>query len=200
MNRSRLWIAFAVVVLAGAGASWAIRHFRSERSSRDIHIAEQLDTAHVKRADSSARVDSAVHTLRRIGGTAMKEADRIHAVADTAGQHAITVRDSLEMWRKRDSLHVVEIDSLRRAHHVDSLQVLFLTRDRDAWKTHSDSVVTAMDALKRDLKTAEQQCRILPFVPCPTRTEAAIGGAIAGALVAHNNHKVFVKLFTLGRG
>lgn len=200
MTRRQLWLAFGAVLLAGIVATAVFQHFQKPDYTKDTHVAEQLDTAHAKRAGSSARVDSTVHTLRRISSTAMKEADRIHAAADTAGQHAASVRDSLEMWRTRDSLHVVEIDSLRRVHHADSLQVLFLTRDRDAWHFHADSVVTAMDALKRDLKNAEPRCRILPFVPCPTRTEAAIGGAIAGALIAKNNKKVMVKLFTLGRG
>ena len=174
-----------------------------EKYAADIKRSHELDTAHVERRDSSARVDSAVHTARRIGDKATKEADRIHAVADTIGQGAVTVRDSLEMWRTRDSLHVVEADSLRRRIRSDSLQILLLTRDRNDWKNHSDSVVTAMDQLRGDLiKAQADHCRIAPFVPCLSRKQSLAAGAIAGALVAANpkeTAKVFRKIFTLGR-
>jgi hypothetical protein len=184
MTKRALWIGFAVVVAVGVVATRVIDWGKPAAFKKDIAKAERLDTAHVARHDSSARVDSTLHTLRRISGTAMKEADRIHTVADTTGRHAATVRDSLEMWRTRDSLHLVEIDSLRAVHRSDSLQVLFLTRDRDAWRAHSDSLITAMDGLKRDLKDAEPKCRLLPFVPCPSRTVAAIGGAVGGVVGA----------------
>lgn len=195
-----LGIALSISVVEGV---LLLKGQHPEKYAADIRQSEQLDTAHIERHDSSAKVDSAVHTLRRIGAAAVNEADRIHAIADTAGQHATSVRDSLEMWRTRDSLHVVETDSLRSRIRSDSLQLLFMTRDRDAWKLHSDSVVTAMDALRGDLKKAQaDQCRIVPFVPCLSRKQSLIVGATAGALIAANpkeTAKAVRKIFTLGR-
>lgn len=203
MSHRRLWIAFAALVIVGVVATAIAQHFRRPDFRKDVARSEQLDTAHVQRKDSSARVDSAVHTLRRIGSAAVGEADRIHAIADTAGQHAASVRDSLEMWRKRDSLHVVEIDSLRSRIRSDSLQKILLTVDRNAWRVHSDSVVRAMDQLRGDLKKAQaDHCRILPFVPCPSRKTSLLLGATAGAVIAANPKETVTavrKIFTLGR-
>jgi hypothetical protein len=192
-----LLVVIAVIVYA------IVQHFRHPDFTKDITKSEQLDTAHVARKDSSAKVDTAVHTLRRIGKKSLEAADQIHQVADTVGQGAVSVRDSLEMWKRRDSLHVVEIDSLRSRIRSDSLQILFLTRDRDDWKHHSDSVVTAMDALRGDLKKAQaDQCRVLPFVPCLSRKQSLILGATAGAVIAAHPQetvKAIRKIFTLGR-
>src|SRR4051812_32526251 len=203
MNRRTLWITFGALVLAAIIATAVVQHFHHPDFTKDIADSEQLDSAHVQRKDSSAKVDSAVHTLRRIGEKSVKVADQIHQLADTIGQGAITVRDSLEMWKTRDSLHLVEIDSLRSRIRIDSLQLLFVVRDRDDWKHHSDSVVTGMDALRDDLKKAQaDQCRILPFVPCLSRKQTLILGATAGAVVAANPKeavKVVRKIFTLGR-
>lgn len=195
-----LGIALSISVVEGV---LLFRGQHPEKYAADIKHSEQLDTAHVQRRDSSARVDSAVHTARRIGAQALKEADRIHEVADTIGQGAQTVRDSLEMWKRRDSLHVVETDSLRARIRSDSLQILLLERDRNDWKLHSDSVVTAMDVLRGDLiKAQTDQCRIVPFVPCLSRKQSLGVGLIAGALVAANpkeTAKVVRQIFTLGR-
>jgi hypothetical protein len=195
-------VAAVIVVVAIVGFAF-LRRVSPAKYEKDVAKSEQLDTAHVERAKASAKLDSAVHTARRIDDKAMKEADRIHQVADTAGQNALTVRDSLEMWRKRDSLHVIEIDSLRRVHRSDSLQKLLLTRDRDDWKHHSDSVVTAMDNLRGDLKKAQaDQCRILPFVPCLSRKESLVAGVVVGAVIAahpQETAKAVRKIFTLGR-
>lgn len=199
----KLGFVVALVVVIAIAAFAVVQHFRHPDFTKDVAKSEQLDTAHVQRKVASAKVDSAVHTLTRIAHTAQKAADDIGKVADTVGQHAVTVRDSLEMWRTRDSLHVVEIDSLHRVIRSDSLQKILLTRDRDDWKLHSDSVVTAMDQLRKDLKKAqEDQCRVLPFVPCLSRKESLVLGVVAGAVIAAHPQetvKVVRKIFTLGR-
>jgi hypothetical protein len=199
----KLGIVVVGILVLAIAAFAVVQHFRHPDFTKDVDKSVQLDTAHVQRRDSSAKIDSAVHALRRIGAAAVNEADRLHAIADTAGQHAASVRDSLEMWRTRDSLHVVEIDSLRSRIRSDSLQKILLTVDRNDWKVHSDSVVTAMDALRGDLKKAQaDQCRVLPFVPCPSRKASLIIGAAAGALIAAHPQetvKTVRKIFTLGR-
>lgn len=199
----KLGIVVALIVAIAIAVFAVVQHFRHPDFTKDVAKSEHLDTAHVQRHDSSAKVDSAVHTLTRIAHTAQRAADDIGKLADTVGQHAITVRDSLDMWRARDSLHRVEIDSLHRVIRSDSLQKLLLTVDRNDWKLHSDSVVTATDQLRGDLKKAQaDQCRVLPFVPCLSRKESLILGATAGALIAAHPQetvKVVRKIFTLGR-
>lgn len=199
----KLGIVVGGIVVLAIAAFAVVQHFRHPDFTKDVAKSEQLDTAHVQRRDSSAKVDAAVHTLTRIAHTARKAADDIGAIADTVGQHAITVRDSLEMWKKRDSLHLAEIDSLHRVIRSDSLQKLLLTRDRDDWKLHSDSAVVAMDQLRGDLQKAQaDQCRVLPFIPCLSRKESLILGAGVGALIAAHPQetvKVVRKIFTLGR-
>jgi hypothetical protein len=182
MTRRKLALAFAAVLIARIVATAVVQHFQKSDNTKDIAKSQQLDTAHVARRDSSARVDSTIHTLTRIGTSALREADRVHRLADTAGQHAVSVRDSLEMWRARDSLHRVEVDSLRARIRSDSLQKVLLAGDRDAWKFHSDTLVTAMDRLRDDLKTSEPQCHILPFVRCPSRKIALVAGIVGGVV------------------
>lgn len=197
MNRRAVWIAVGAVLVAIA-ATAVVQHFRHPDFTKDVARSEQLDTAHVERKAASAKVDSAVHTLSRIGKQSLEAADRIHQVADTIGQGAVSIRDSLEMWKRRDSLHLVEIDSLRSRIRSDSLQKLLLVRDRDDWKHHSDSLVKSMDVLREDLKKAQaDQCRILPFVPCPSRKEAAIAGVLVGLAITHPQQTK--RIITLGR-
>ena len=65
---------------------------------------------------------------------ALNAANKIHYVADTAGQGAKTLRDSLSMWHTRDSLHVVENDSLRSVIRSDSLQKSLLASKAEGWR------------------------------------------------------------------
>lgn len=195
-----LGIALSISVVEGV---LLFRGQHAEKYEKDFKRSEQLDTAHVERKDSSAKVDTAVAKLKRSAKKTLRAADSIHVLADTIGQGAQTVRDSLDMWRTRDSLHRAEADSLRAVHRADSLRLLFMTRDRDDWKQHSDSLHTAMDDLRGDLKKAvADQCRIVPFVPCLSRKQSLILGATAGAVIAAHPQetvKAIRKIFTLGR-
>jgi hypothetical protein len=55
-----------------------------------------------------------------------------------------------------------------------------------------------MDRLRTDLQSAEKnRCRLLPFVPCPSRKETLVAGLVIGALVASHPHET-KQLLTLG--
>ena len=174
------WFLASALVLF-LGAQWFVSRSQDKKADADVAQSIVVDASHKVQAAASARVDATVAKIEHTRKTALDAADATHAVADTLGQHAQTVRDSLNMWHSRDSAHVVENDSLRSVIRSDTLQRLLLTVDRDAWKRDADSAVVTMDALREDLKIARSGCRILPFVPCLSRKQTAIV-AIVGSV------------------
>lgn len=183
-------------VLAGAlvlflGAQWFVSHRQDAKADADVAQSIVVDASHKVQTAASARVDTAVAKIGHTRKTALDAADATHAVADTLGQHAQTVRDSLNMWHSRDSAHVVENDSLRRVIRSDSLQRLLLVGDRDKWKLDADTAVASQGRLRDDLVAARSGCRILPFVPCLSRKQTAIVGLVAGAVIWAEKDRLF---------
>lgn len=176
------WFLAAALVLF-LGAQWFVSHRQDATADADVAQSHVVDAAHKAQTLESAKVDVAILTIDHTKKKAQQVADDIHVIADTLGQGAKSVRDSLVMWHSRDSAHVVENDSLRSVIRSDSLQRLLLTVDRDKWKRDAGSAVVTMDELREDLKIARSGCRILPFVPCLSRKQTAIVGLVAGAVL-----------------
>lgn len=203
MGAWKPWYSGALVIafLLSISVVYSVMHFwpKSDPYKKDKAGSVHLDSAHGERKDSSAKVDVAIAKLEHKRKASLDEADRIHTGADTLGQHAETVRDSLEMWHSRDSAHVAEIAQLRSVIRDDALEKLLYKKDRAEWVTHSDSLVRGMDTLRKDLEKAQSdQCRILPFIPCLSRKQSLIVGAAGGALVASHPQetvKAIKKLF-----
>lgn len=199
MNHKRLWAALAIVVALGAGATWISGRFTDRRYARDEAKAQVAHEKHQEQEKESARTDTVIRTIYVHEKAITARADSLHVVGDTIGQHAVTVRDSLNMWHDRDSVHVTEAAALRLAKDSADRRADLALFNSHKWQTDAERLDGINQTLKRDLEQ-KNDCHVLPFVPCPTRTEALVIGGVAGALVAHNNHKIFVKLFTLGRG
>lgn len=194
----RLWIGLAAVVVAGIAATAAVDHFRGKGFQKDIAKSELQQEKHEAQEEASAHVDSVVHTLRTSEKNHSAKADSIHAVADTAKQAAVTVRDSIEMWRTRDSLHVAETLQLRIAKDSADARADSAEANAKRWQIIAEGSNRINAQLRKDLAHSEQQCRILPFVPCPSRTVALVIGVAGGAYVATHVEQT-KQLFALGR-
>lgn len=185
MTRRGLWTAFVAVVALAIAASFVTQHFRDKRFDKDLSKAAVVHEEQKVQEKASAKVDVAVAKNRAEATTTLRHADELRWQADTAGQGAKTVRDSLEMWRTRDSLRTKESDSLRKVIHLDSIALDSVTRDRDRWKVQAFKADTVNLNLAKDLKL-KTECQILPFVRCPTRKEAFIAGAILTPVILNN--------------
>lgn len=199
MNHKKLWAALALLIAIGASATWLTGHFTDRRYARDEAKADVAHEKHVEQKKASAHSDTVIRTIYVHEKAITAKADSLHVVGDTIGQHAATVRDSLNMWHSRDSIHVAEAATIRLAKDSADARAALAIANAGRWQVIAEGSDRINQTLKRDLQQ-KSDCHVLPFIPCPTRTEALVIGGVAGALVAHNNHKLFVKLFTLGRG
>lgn len=183
------WIITAVVVLViAAGGYWLYQ--RNQGKQTDQHVAQSIaiDQQHKAQTAASAKVDTVVDTLWRTSRGAVAAANRIHTQADTAWQHiARTIADSSNMWHLRWQLRGVENDSLRVALKADTISIMVLTNDRNAWHAVADSAHKTMDDLRTDLARARRGCQILPFVPCPPRLVVGLLGVAVGVAIADPN-------------
>jgi hypothetical protein len=68
------------------------------------------------------------------------------------------------------------LDSLRLVHVEDSVRYLGL-------ELVYTTTRRALDKSQRALASATGQCRLLPFIPCPSRKGALAAGAVIGAVV-----------------
>jgi hypothetical protein len=89
----------------------------------------------------------------------------------------------------------------KETERADSVGKQFdlMGRDRDSWKalavkgdSVSDSLAAALTVsqgiVHDQAKASSDKCRIVGLIPCPSRTETAIGSVVL-AMVVHNNAK-----------
>lgn len=123
----------------------------------------------------------------------VSHANVAHARADSLAAVARVATDSAAtLWHRAYDVRTSEADSLRRA----------LAFSDSAWQYQRDAYTgmrllyqqdtlrrVAIERVNRELVTAigklQQPCRILPFVPCPSRVLTAIGSAAIGAVVVY---------------
>lgn len=191
----------AVVVVLGCLLGYAAYRLTSahwnHQVTGDVAKAKTAEQAHVAQEKTSARVDTVLHELKKRESAHVARADSIHSVADTAKQAAVTVRDSLEMWHTRDSLHVAETVQLRAAKDTADARADSAEADRERWKSIAEGSNRINAQLRKDLEGAEPKCRILPFLPCPSRTVALAAGIVTGLAISHPEQTK--RILTLGR-
>jgi len=139
-------------------ATVAMRDLRAER--------KRTDTVVVRERAQGARVDAAVDSVR----PALAEA-RATLADSTATIERL--RASLGSLTVRTEELVAQVVIYRAT--VEEL-TLALAMERAA----AQATLDAKDKVIASLKA--ERCRVL-WMPCPTRTQSAIGGAIVGALV-----------------
>lgn len=162
-----------------------------------------LPPATEKTADSLAATApahaSATDSLKRLAAGLNDRAKRLHADAQSANDRANVEKrraDSLARLAASDSAAWADAYAARTAEAAALQETVLKLRDENATlleKAAADSARAerekerriALESLNRDVMKAikkEQDCKVL-FIPCPTRTEAAIGGYIAGTLI-----------------
>lgn len=123
----------------------------------------------------------------------MVHADAEHARADSLAVVAAAATDSAAtLWHRAYDVRTSEADSLRHAlvlsdsawqHERDAYTGMRLLYQNDTLRRH------AVEKVNTELTVAigklQQPCRLLPFIPCPSRTVTAIGSLAIGAVVAY---------------
>ena len=115
-------------------------------------------------------------------------------LADSLGHIALTPssidRDSARIFS--DTALVASSNASRSA--TDSMRVIFLGRALDACDASREAADSALarcrlrgDSLETSLRAvlAVKSCRLLGFIPCPSRGAWFIVGAVGGALLEH---------------
>jgi hypothetical protein len=202
MTRKWEWVLAAVLV---AGSLVVAERFidahRNDRTQADVQGAKAAHVAHVAQQKFQAHVDTVVDTLWLHEKAHAEKADSLKAASDTAGQHAVTLRDTADMWHLRWELRGFAYDTLKLAkaeagHRADSLELA-----RDSARIDAKRLDSLNVRLTRDLEHAND-CHIVPFVPCPSRKVAFVAGAATTGyflIPPEKRKKLVVKILTLGR-
>lgn len=171
-----------VVLLAWAGWYWNRTRKQDEKVDKDIAASIKVDSDHKAQTEASARVDTLVDTVIVRDRALTSSARELRRASDTAGARAATLVDSSAMWNLRWQLAGMAYDTLSVAHTALLVVVDSLTADRNRWHVVADSAVHTMDALRDDLHVARKGCRVLPFVPCLSRKQTFVVGAVVGVV------------------
>lgn len=174
-------------------ASWDEREFDAKRVQAAVREAEavrQLYWTQRDRSDSLEMVNGQLAELARaasvVADTAEHKAQRGKAKLVVDSTLADSVQTLLGVVADQDAALYAKDVRIRS----DSLRIIILTVDRDAWHETADSAVVALDSFqvrtRRELQ--KRDCSLDPFgaVSCPSRkTSFAVGTAVgAGAVVA----------------
>lgn len=192
-----LWCILAVGVVLAAIRVWFHYHDQSVRDWDAVRLAqEQSELAHYDARRARQSRDSAVaqnlrleRQVAHLRGQAVGALAQGDAVADSA--RVVLADSSANISRLRSTVAslVLSQDSLsasfRRYLAADSTLHYRWGVERDKSTVALDKAETAyrsLEAVNAALRKASQ-CRIA-FVPCPTRTQAAVGGLILGTVLA----------------
>lgn len=157
-------------------------------------VVDSVET-HQLRLEASrakARADSADSSAERSRRTAKAFA----AAADSLAAQAVidrTAADSAKHWQQayvkrtaeRDTL-VKEVDSLKAARvetTVALVKTASVAKIDSTGRRSADSLATALVGVVS--KRSATSCRVAWFIPCPSRTQVAVGALIVGAVATH---------------
>lgn len=196
MRRSYLLTALAVAVVLWLGLS-----LKGCGGPEPIPlppvVVRQLEQHHVQSTADSvqqaallvrARAES-VHAAaaQRQAVQATRAAAAQRQRADSLAQVAALRHDSGQAWHAAYDARTLERDALQVAlagavERGDALEQQLARSDsvgaiERARRQRADSLVASLVPLAE--RRAEDRCRIARFLPCPTRTQAAIGAAVA---------------------
>jgi hypothetical protein len=191
------WCLVAVGILLAAIRLWGHYHGQSLRDWDAVRLAqEQSELAHFDARRARQQRDSVVAEnlrLERRLAMARQQVDTALVAGAAAADSARTVLadSSANISRLRSTVAslLLSQDSLsasfRRYLAADSTVHYRWGVERDASTVALDkaeSAYVALEAVNAALRKSAT-CRIMVF-PCPTRTQAVVGGLILGAVVA----------------
>lgn len=168
----------AFILLAMLGTQiW--KHFHKPDFKPDIQKSERVEATHKVDAVLSVRTDTVVRTLVKTRTVLVHQADSTQHLAET-----LILVDTAKEYKLRWALALQTDTSLRKALHTVDSALTVMTVDRDRWHSEADSAVDVNRKLRTDLaKASQNQCRVVPFVPCPSRKVALGIGVGAGVVV-----------------
>ena len=179
MRASRLW-SFGVTVAVALFAVWALGRASASQAERDSIAAQAQGNAQVahrayrearKRVAPALAVTDRVTRIVQVRDTALgAQLDTARAVlADTAAT-LVDVRETLAATVVEAEAFRVAVDSLTVAHAAERRVLL-------AALTSADVALDAEQRVSRAYKLASR-CRVLGLIPCPTRTQTAVGAVL----------------------
>lgn len=178
-------------VLSAVGIWWVSQRENADRTAVLQAVVDSLTQQYV-----TAR-DTVVRTQQRVKAAGQRErqvaqalraqlaaaedslAEVTHLLADSSATAAELRRAAGTAVHTADSVmslslsYLAEVDSIKAAHAAER-------RAMQAALDRADSTLTQAAALSRSLRAAE--CRVLGR-PCPTRTQVALAGLLAGLLL-----------------
>ena len=156
-------------------------------------IATAVDTSEIHRLRvQAARADSDRARASRVAIALDKTAQIEHARADSLAAIAAAATsaiDSATGWHAAYEARSAEVDTLKRELaykdtalvdarlQIAAVDSAFQRSQRRA--ARADSVIAAAVAV---VKASDPPCRFAHFFSCPSRTEAAVGSAVLGAI------------------
>lgn len=174
----------AFLVLAILIGYQCYRNKPDEQNKKDVARSGVVEQQHTEQTAASVRVDTLVDTVylheKALTGSARGLRHKAD-IALPAGRPAVTIADSSAMWHLRWQLLGLAYDTLSEAKRLADLRADSLAADRSRWKRVADSAVAVMVDLRGDLARSQGSCRILPFIPCPSRKAVLITGLVVGA-------------------
>ena len=172
-----------------------VSRLQASRASDSVAI-DSLKRSALASADVAERAVARARGLARAAADKGRLADslaRSAVLRDSARTGSVTGsdnKDSVNPWRLAYEARTGEADSLlasnaelTRAHVADSLSIFRLSAGLDRALERQ----RALDVLNTRLSKAVEKsnrCRVAVVIPCPTRTQAAVGGAILGSVLA----------------
>ncbi len=170
---------FAVVLVAlifAFAGEQVWQHFHKPDFKPDIQKSERVQQTHKADSVLSAKTDTVVKTLVQTRTVYVAKADSTQHLAET-----LTLADTAKQYKLRWSLALQTDTLLRVALGKSDSALTVMTVDRNRWHSESDSAVDVIRSLNADLaKATHSDCRIVPFVRCPSRKEAFVGGVALG--------------------
>jgi hypothetical protein len=200
MSHRAKWILALVLVVGAAfvAARFIDAHW-NDRKAADVASAKMAHAGHVAQQPFQARVDTVVDTLWRTEKAHTARAEDAKTASDTAGQLAVTLRDTADMWHLRWQLRGVAYSEEIAAKNAADSRAVALGLGRDSARADAARLDAVNVRLTHDLEHAND-CHIVPFVPCPSRKVAFVAGAATtGYLLIppEKRKKVLAKILTL---
>lgn len=153
-----------------------------------------VENAEAQRVADSLAADAHEHEARAARAEARARrlevtSTRMKGVADSFAIEARHEADSASVWRLAYDARTTEAELLReerdeyRAGFIErGVALAAMTARGDTLETRLGVVEPLLHQLRSDLARAEEPCRVVWKVPCPSRTQVGVVTAVAGVL------------------